>query len=77
MKVLVLVAALGALTMSSAASLASPMLQSDSGPRVVKHAVFGSTDVYTPPQNENFEGSPSYEGSSYWRFGYPCRQGCR
>jgi hypothetical protein len=77
MRVLILVAALGALTVSSAASLASPRLQGDSDPRVVKHAVFGSTDFYTPPRNENFEGSPSYAGSRYWRFGYAYRQGYR
>ena len=77
MRILLLVAALGALTVSSAASLASPGLQGASDPRVVKHAAFGSTNVYTPPRNENFEGSPSYEGPSYWRFGSSYRQGYR
>jgi hypothetical protein len=77
MRVFILVAALGALTVSSAASLASPGLQGGYNARFVRHAPFGSTNVYTPPRNENFEGSPSYEGPSYWRFGYAYRQGYR
>ena len=81
MRVLVVVAALGALTVSAAASLASPSLQggvsANAGSRVAKPAAFGSTGVYTRPRNENFEGSPSYEGPSYWRFGNPYRQGYR
>jgi hypothetical protein len=81
MRVLVVVASLGAFTVSAAPSLASPSLKggvsANAGLRVAKHAVFGSTDVYTPPRNEKFEGSPAYEGPSYWRFGNPYRQGYR